>query len=215
MTETAAAERPGDAPLDGRFVRLRAVSATADAEDLYEAAHRPETSAALWAYMHSGPFATQEDLRQWLDGRTGLDDLFLTVEQVASGRAIGVVAYMRIKPAMRVLELGSIWYLPEAQRTEANTEAVYLLLRQAFDGLGYRRVEWKCDALNARSRRAAVRLGFHFEGVFRQHMIIKGRNRDTAWYAMLDREWPRVKANMERWLYGGEQPRPSLSDLNR
>jgi RimJ/RimL family protein N-acetyltransferase len=113
---------------------------------------------------------------------------------------------------MRHLELGNIWYSPRAQRTRANTESVYLMLREAFDMLGNRRVEWKCDALNARSRAAAERLGFTFEGIFRQHMIIKGRNRDTAWYSMLDREWPAVRANVERWL--DEDPPPSLRESN-
>jgi RimJ/RimL family protein N-acetyltransferase len=126
---------------------------------------------------------------------------------------VGVVSFMNIDPPMRRLELGNIWYVPAAQRTRANTEAAFLMLREAFDALGYRRVEWKCDALNRRSREAALRLGFAFEGVFHQHMIVKGRNRDTAWYAMLDRDWPRVRANMNRWL--AEDPPPSLRELSR
>ena len=120
---------------------------------------------------------------------------------------------MSVDPAMRHLELGNIWYAPRAQRTRANTESVYLMLREAFEMLGNRRVEWKCDALNARSRAAAERLGFTFEGIFRQHMIIKGRNRDTAWYSMLDHEWPAVRANIERWL-DAQDPPPSLRELN-
>ena len=107
---------------------------------------------------------------------------------------------MNVDSAMRHVELGNIWYAPVAQRTRANTETVFLMLREAFEELGHRRVEWKCDALNARSRSAAERLGFAFEGVFRQHMIVKGRNRDTAWFSMLDREWPRIRSNMQRWL---------------
>ena len=111
-----------------------------------------------------------------------------------------MASFLNIDPAMRHVELGHIWYGPAAQRTRANTEAAYLMLRESFEALGYRRVEWKCDRLNARSRAAALRLGFTHEGTFRQHMIVKGRNRDTAWFAMLDREWPAVRAAIERWL---------------
>ena len=139
--------------------------------------------------------------------------MFLTVIDRSSGSPIGVVAFMSVDRAMRHLELGHIWYAPTAQRTRANTEVAYLMLREAFDELGYRRIEWKCDALNARSRAAADRLGFTFEGVFRQHMIVKGRNRDTAWFSMLDREWPRVRHNIERWL-GAEPGALSLRELN-
>jgi RimJ/RimL family protein N-acetyltransferase len=114
---------------------------------------------------------------------------------------------------MRRIELGNIWYAPRAQRTGANTETIYLLLREAFDELGYRRVEWKCNALNARSRGAAERLGFTFEGVFRQHMVVKGRNRDTAWYSMLDTEWPSARDAFERWLATPVDARPSLASL--
>ena len=215
LQSDGAAGRPAGRTLEGRFVRIRPINAEADARDLYAGSHRPDSAPALWAYLHSGPFESQESMRDWFASCADLDDQFMTVELEASGKAIGAVSYMRIKPAMRTLELGSIWYLPEAQRTEANTETIYLMLSESFDDLGFRRVEWKCDSLNTRSRLAAVRLGFRFEGVFRQHMVIKGRNRDTAWYALLDHQWPRVRANMERWLYGDEHPRPSLAELNR
>ena len=117
---------------------------------------------------------------------------------LATGDPVGVVSYLNIVAPDRRIELGHIWYVPAAQRGRANTETAYLLMRQAFDELGYRRVEWKCDALNARSRAAAERLGFTFEGVFRQHMIVKGRNRDTAWFSMTDTEWPARRAAIER-----------------
>jgi RimJ/RimL family protein N-acetyltransferase len=120
---------------------------------------------------------------------------------------------MNVDLTMRHLELGNIWYGPSAQRTEANTEVTFLMLEEAFERLGHRRVEWKCDALNARSRAAALRLGFTFEGVFRQHMVIKGRNRDTAWFAMLDHEWPAARAAFERWLAADPGARPSLQSL--
>ncbi len=209
-------DRPIRGPHAGRYVRLREVRPAADAADLYADSHRPETSEALWAYLHNGPFASESEMRSFLEEVAGTEDqVTLTVEHLASERAIGSASFMRIKPGMRVLELGSIWYLPEFQRTEANTETIYLMLREAFDRLGYRRVEWKCDALNTPSRLAAPRLGFRFEGIFRQHMIIKGHSRDTAWYSMIDREWPAIRANFERWLYADEAPRPSLAELNR
>ena len=125
----------------------------------------------------------------------------------------GMAAFMNIAPAQRRLELGHIWYVPSAQRTAVNTETVYLMLCESFDSLGYRRVEWKCDALNARSRRAATRLGFSFEGLFRQHAIVKGRNRDTAWFAMLDTDWPRIRENFEAVLYD-PACRVALTTLN-
>jgi RimJ/RimL family protein N-acetyltransferase len=125
-----------------------------------------------------------------------------------------MASFLNVRPEMRVLEVGHIWYAPEAQRTAANTEATYLMLRDAFD-LGYRRAEWKCDALNERSRRAALRLGFRFEGVFRQHMVVKDRNRDTAWYAVLDGEWPAVRTNLERWLAAPPAGRFSLTEASR
>ena len=123
-----------------------------------------------------------------------------------------MISILRITPAHGVAELGHIWYGLAAQRTPVNTESVFLLLRHLFDDLGYRRVEWKCDAGNARSRAAALRLGFQFEGLFRQHMIVKGRSRDTTWFAMLDTDWPARKANFERWL--ADEGRTSLSGLN-
>jgi RimJ/RimL family protein N-acetyltransferase len=124
-----------------------------------------------------------------------------------------MVSFLNVDAAMRRLELGHIWYAPAAQQTEANTEATYLMLRESFEELGHRRVEWKCDALNARSRSAALRLGFTFEGVFRQHMIVKGRNRDTAWFSMLDGEWPPARGAFERWLSADPAGRPSLASL--
>ncbi len=136
------------------------------------------------------PFADRAAMREWLDGcAASSDPLFMTIESRDAG-PVGMAAFMNIVPEHRRLEIGHIWYAPSAQRTEANTEAAYLMMREAFDELGYRRVEWKCDALNARSRAAALRLGFTFEGVFRAHMIVRGRNRDSAWFSLLDTEWP-------------------------
>ena len=194
--------RPGRGALRGQHVTLREIDPAGDAEALFAASHGRPGDEDLWTYLAYGPFASAAEMQTWLEScHASEDPLHLVVEARDRG-PVGMVSFMRVVPVMRSLELGHIWYGTEVQRTKVNTESIYLMLCEAFDRLGYRRVEWKCDAFNARSRAAAERLGFTFEGIFRQHMIIKGRNRDTAWFAMLDDEWPRVKDAMERWLSG-------------
>ena len=209
------AGRPRRAPLGGRSVELVPVDPAAHAAGLFASAHDgSEEAARMWTYMAYGPWADEVSMRAWLETLPGSEDpLYLTVIERATGDPAGVVSFLNVDTTMKHLELGHIWYVPRAQRTRVNTETAFLMLREAFEALGHRRVEWKCDALNARSRIAAERLGFAFEGVFRQHMIIKGRNRDTAWFAMLDGEWPAVKANMQRWLDAPDPP-PSLREMN-
>jgi RimJ/RimL family protein N-acetyltransferase len=170
--------------------------------------------------MGQGPFVDEKSFRAFLDERASSADPFAyAVIDKASGKAQGIVCLMEVRPGARVIEIGNIVYSPALQRTRNATEIQYLMARYVFDELGYRRYEWKCNALNAPSRRAARRFGFTYEGTFRQHMIIKGRNRDTAWFAMLDNEWPGRRAAFERWLAPsnfdekGEQ-RESLSALN-
>lgn len=159
-----------------------------------------DADALIWRYMSGGPFGRAEELAAWLRGQVEAPNgLCLCVRDAPTDRPIGTASFMSNSPEHLKVELGSIWYSPLAQRTGANTEATYLMLRHAF-GLGYRRVEWKCDALNERSRRAALRMGFAFEGVQEYHYIVKGRNRDTAWFRILDREWPTVKILLERLL---------------
>jgi RimJ/RimL family protein N-acetyltransferase len=156
---------------------------------------------ALWKYMHSGPFAERGTFDAYLTEKAASEDpLYFAVVDLATGKAAGHAAYLRIDPGQRVIEVGAIVFSAALQRTRAATEAMYLMARHAFEDLGYRRYEWKCNVLNEASQTAARRLGFSFEGVFRQHMIVKGRNRDTAWFAMLDSEWPAKKARFERWL---------------
>jgi RimJ/RimL family protein N-acetyltransferase len=205
LTESAGPAAPPERrALAGRHVTLAPLSADRDAAGLYAASHGDEEKARLWTYLTTGPFDSEASMRAFLqqcEPRT--DQLFLTVQR--AGIPIGMTSFMNIVPEMRRLELGNIWYTPSAQKSAVNTEAIYLMLAEAFDRLGYRRVEWKCDALNAPSRAAALRLGFRFEGIFRQHMIIRGRNRDTAWFALVDGDWPAVKANLQRWLYSGEE----------
>jgi len=185
----------------GRFVTLTPSDPEADAAELFTAGHDSLDAQQLWEFMPWGPFADAAAMRAWMRAwQSAPDGLAFTVRTVP-GLKVGMISLMQIRPAHGVAELGGIWYAPGAQRTKINTEGVYLLLRHLFDELGYRRAEWKCDNRNERSKAAALRLGFQFEGLFRQHLVIKGRNRDTAWFAMLDRDWPQRKASLEHWLY--------------
>ena len=207
---------PGGRPMEGKTVRLERPDAARDAALLYGATHGEHADPGQWTYMAYGPFESADAMRAVLarlveDSR---DPQWWLVRELSSGAPAGMAAFMNMVPAHRRLELGHIWYVPAAQRTAVNTETVYLMLRESFDRLGYRRVEWKCDALNARSRKSAARLGFRFEGIFRQHCIVKGRNRDTAWFAMLDADWPTIRENLEAVLYD-PACRESLTALNR
>jgi RimJ/RimL family protein N-acetyltransferase len=205
---------PQRSPLEGTFFRLRPIDPARDAAGLFAISHSDPAVEALWTYLPYGPFPEELAMRKWLTELAGPGDpLFFTVCRQADQQPVGMTAYQNIFPDHRRLEIGHIWFGPPFQRTKANTEMAYLMLEQAFQGLHYRRVEWKCDALNARSRAAAERLGFRYEGLFRQHVIVKGRSRDTCWYAMMDHEWPRIRQNMRRWLYSGETGL-SLKDLN-
>jgi len=197
-------------------VVLEPVDPARHANDLFLAS---EGAPALWDYLAYGPFENQRVFTEWLKERAASDDpLFYAVIDRASRQARGMASLMRIVPEHGVIEIGHIWFAPALQRTRQATEAIYLLARHAFDDLGYRRFEWKCDALNLPSRRAAERFGFVFEGVFRQHMVVKGRNRDTAWFSIVDGEWPGVRAAFEAWLspdnFDDEgQQRRSLSEI--
>ncbi|HUF39225.1 MAG TPA: GNAT family protein [Anaerolineales bacterium] len=206
---------PSRAPLTGTHVHLRPIDPPSHTAPLFACSHGSLEHDALWTYLPYGPFPDAATMQAWLVERAvSHDPMWFTVVDRSSETPIGMVSFMNIVPEMRRLELGHIWYGPQAQRTKINTETIYLMLRRTFNELEYRRAEWKCDALNARSRAAALRLGFRFEGIFRQHLIYKGRNRDTAWFSMMDHEWPRIKTNMERWL-AAENPGLSLAALNR
>lgn len=194
------ARRPGPTTLRGRVVTLVPLDPRAHGDAFYEGI-RGEAGDRLWQYLFEGPFADRAAFDIHLQRIAASEDpLFFAILDNASGSAVGYASYMRIEPVHRVIEVGSILYTPCLQQTTLATEAMYLMARHVFEDLGYRRYEWKCNALNSPSRRAALRLGFTFEGIFRQHMIVKGRNRDTAWFSMLDSEWPVRKANFERWL---------------
>ncbi|MBX3010448.1 MAG: GNAT family N-acetyltransferase [Caldilineaceae bacterium] len=190
---------PSRLPLGGRFCRVEPLVAEQHAADLY-AANQLDSTGQMWTYLAYGPFATLDEYLAWM-ARTcqGSDPLFYAIIDVVTNKAVGVASYLRIDPGNGAIEVGHLAYSPALQRTPAATEAMYLLMEQAFR-LGYRRYEWKCDALNAPSRVAAQRLGFSFEGLFRQAVIYKGRNRDTAWYSIIDRDWPALQAAFLQWL---------------
>ena len=191
---------PPRTPIQGQYCRIEPLNAAHHAEDLFKA-NSQDAEGRIWTYLGYGPYDGLEEYKTWVAQVAKSDDpLFHAIIDLASGRAVGVASLMRIDSANGVIEVGHINYSPLLQRTPAATEAMYLLMRRVFDELGYRRYEWKCDALNTPSRRAAKRLGFTYEGLFRQAMIYKGRNRDTAWYSIVDSEWPRVKAAFENWL---------------
>jgi len=208
---------PTREPLEGRFCRLEPLEPARHAEELHRA-YGMDTEGRSWTYLPYGPFGGRDEFTAWMERDCiGDDPLFYAVVDLAAGRAAGMASYLRISPAAGSIEVGHINYAPSLQRTAAATEAMFLMMGWAF-GAGYRRYEWKCDALNAPSRRAALRLGLSYEGVFRQATNYKGRNRDTAWYAAIDAEWPALKAAFETWLdpanfdAGGSQ-RQSLSAL--
>ena len=191
---------PSREPMIGRFCRLEPLSAKRHGAELH-AANGRDAEGRMWTYMSYGPFPELDAYLGWAQRmEAGTDPLFHAVIDATSGKAVGVASYLRIEPEVGVIEVGHIAFSPLLQRTPAATEAMYLMMRRAFGELGYRRYEWKCDALNAPSRAAAERLGFTFEGIFRQATIYKGRNRDTAWYSILDREWPARQAAFEAWL---------------
>ena len=195
------APRPAaDIALEGRHVRIVHLDPATHLDSLYEASHGPGRDA-LWQYLGFAPFPDKAAFAAHLEKQAASGDpFFLAILDRESGEAVGHAAYMRIEPTHRVIEVGNVLFTPRLQRSPAASEAIYLMARHAFEGMGYRRFEWKCNDLNAPSRRAAHRYGFTYEGTFRQHMIIKGRSRDTAWYAMLDGDWPARRRAFEIWL---------------
>ena len=193
------APRPARAVLEGRYARLEPIATVHHAADLYAASRAPGAEERF-RYLFDTPPGDEAAMRAWCDrAAAGDDPLFFAVIDKASGRAEGRQALMRIEPAHGVIEIGSILWNPAIARTRVSTEAFHLFARHVF-AEGYRRLEWKCDNRNEPSKRAALRFGFQFEGVFCQHMVVKGQNRDTAWFAITDRQWPRLAAGYERWL---------------
>ena len=208
---------PSGAAMEGRYSRLEKLSAEEHAALLYRTFDGHDW---VWDYMPAGPFASAAQFHRWMSGATATDDiLFYAIRDLEAGSYCGFASYLRMKPASGSIEVGYIAMAPQLQRTRAATEAMFLMMKWAFDA-GYRRYEWKCDALNRPSRRAAQRLGFSYEGVFRQATIVKGRNRDTAWFAVIDSEWPALYEAYQLWLApknfdADGQQIERLSDLTR
>ena len=200
LVDFSGARRPARAPLRGPRVSLRPLDPAADAEALFELSHAPNGDPEIWAYLPYGPFPTFAAFTTHLRTQAATEDpLFFTVHDHDRGPQ-GIASYLEIVPAHGRIEIGHIWFGPRLQRSAAATEAIYLLIAHAIEDLGNRRLEWKCNALNAPSRRAAERFGFEYEGTFLQHQVVKGRNRDTAWFAITDKRWPALKEAFERWL---------------
>ncbi|KAA9259702.1 GNAT family protein [Streptococcus anginosus] len=196
--------KPGDLPkmerLEGRYVIVECLSKDKHGADLYEV-YGPDSPADMWTYLFQNPVQSQEEWSALLDQMlTAQDRFYYAIVDKESGKALGTFALMRINRGSRVIEVGSVTYSPQLKRTRLATEAQYLLARYVFEELEYRRYEWKCDALNQPSRYAAERLGFIYEGTFRQAVVYKGRNRDTDWLAMIDKDWAAVKIRLEKWL---------------
>lgn len=199
--EGGPASRPARTVLEGRLIDVRPFEVDLHAAELFARSHGSAELEALWDYLPVPPFADAAAFaRHYGEAVQKADPLLFALVDKASGRPVGHAAYMRIEPGHRTIEVGNILFTPAMQRSVAATEAMYLMARHVFEDLGYRRYEWKCNALNLPSRRAAERLGFTFEGIFRQHMLVKGHNRDTAWFSLLDGEWPKAKAAFEAWL---------------
>ena len=193
-------ERPPRTSLEGIYCKVEPIDPCRHAAELFEA-NAADAKGSIWVYLPYGPFGTLDEYREWMESAClGDDPVFHAVIDNATGKAVGIASYLRIDPSAGSIEVGHINYSPLLQRTRAATEAMFLMMRRAFSELGYRRYEWKCDSLNERSRRAAVRLGFTHEGIFRQARINKGRNRDDAWYSIVSTEWPALEQAFMAWL---------------
>ncbi|MBX8488900.1 GNAT family N-acetyltransferase [Pseudomonas cichorii] len=194
------ASLPGNKTLEGRFIRLEKLDPARHGDDLWLVLNGPDSDPKLWDYLPYGPFNEREAFDTWLQRHASdTDPWFYSVVDQNTGVTEGVISLMSIVAAHGRIEIGHVTFGGRMQRTPKGTEAIYLLAKEAF-ALGNRRLEWKCNANNARSRRAADRFGFSYEGLFRQHMVVKGVNRDTAWYSIIDSEWPELQKAFESWL---------------
>jgi RimJ/RimL family protein N-acetyltransferase len=191
---------PSRVPMEGKYCRIEALDTDRHAKQLFEA-YCEDVNGGLWTYMPHGPFDSEPGFREWMEPACeSRDPLFYALIEQSTGRAAGVASYLRITPQHGVIEVGNIAFAPRIQKSAIATEAMFLMMQRAFNELGYRRYEWKCDSLNAPSRRAAQRLGFSYDGLFKQAIIYKGRNRDTAWFSILDSDWPAIERGFTAWL---------------
>jgi RimJ/RimL family protein N-acetyltransferase len=201
ISKTPSGLVPSRSDLSGRLIRLEPLDPAIHAEELFKAGHASDEVLHIWDYLPYGPWSDQTSFTAYLrDQAADLDQIRYVLRPLSTSTASGMASYMDIHPKDGVIEIGGIWFSPDLQRTRAATEALFLLLSYAMDELRYRRMQWRCNSLNANSRNAARRLGFRFEGIFYNHQILKGRNRDTAWYSILDDEWPEVRSKIEDWL---------------
>ena len=201
VTKLPPALVPARTDLIGTSVRLEPIDAAKHGSELHRAGHDSEEGLRIWDYLPYGPWPSEEAYTAVLRQQSAsFDPIFYAVRSVQSDRICGQTSFMDMDAGNGVIEIGNIWFGPELQRSRGSTEALFLMLRYAMDELGYRRMQWRCNSLNARSRYAAARLGFRFEGIFYNHLIFKGKNRDTTWYSILDDEWPEVRGIIERWL---------------
>lgn len=212
--------RPERVTLHGRYVSLEPLDAEQHADALFEAAQGEGADPLLWKYLGYGPFRDADDYRAWVENASVSPDPMFHAVIPTGGEASGQTSYLRIEPAHGVIEIGHIWFGGRLQRSRATTEAIFLLASHAFDDLGYRRLEWKCNARNERSMAAAERFGFTYEGTFRNAVVARDRNRDTAWFSIIDSEWPAIRAGFQAWLDPGNfdeagQQRRSLQECRR
>lgn len=212
--------RPARASLHGRYVTLEPLDPDRHASLLFEAAHGDDADPFLWRYLGYGPFRDLEDYRAWVTAASQSPDPLFHAVVPEAGEPAGQTSYLRIDETNGVIEIGHIWFGARMQRSRAATEAIFLLASHAFDDLGYRRLEWKCNARNERSMIAAHRFGFTYEGTFRNHLVARDRNRDTAWFSIIDREWPAIRAGFQVWLDPANfdddrQQRRSLQECRR
>ena len=201
VTRLPSALVPARSPLKGWHVELEPQNAEKHAHELYQAGHEGDEALRIWDYMLQGPWADVDAYTATLRQQSSsFDPVFYAIRSLQTGKACGQASFLDIQAQNGVIEIGAIWFGPELQRTRGATEALFLMLCYAMDDLGYRRMQWRCNSLNQKSRQAARRLGFRFEGIFYNHLIFKGKNRDTTWYSILDDEWPEVRGIIERWL---------------
>ena len=192
---------PGETSMSGRFCRLEKLDSS-HCKGLWEAYSQDD--GRMWTYMPVGPFDSFDSVKTWVDDiATSSDPLYFAILDIHSRQAIGMASYLRIKPDAGTIEVGHIAFSPALQKTSVATEAMYLMMRRVFDELGYRRYEWKCDVLNAKSKQAADRFGFKYDGLFKQALVYKGRNRDTAWFSIIDKDWPSIRQGYQTWLAEG------------
>ena len=200
LVNWSCAQFPSYVAFEGNVCRIEPIDVKRHAEELFEA-YAVDIDNKLWTYMSYGPFENVESVGLWLENASQKKDpQFYVLIEKKTNKAVGIASYMRIKPEHGVIEVGNISFSPRLQRTAIATEIMYLMMKRVFEDLGYRRYEWKCDSLNQASRDAAIRFGFSYDGLFKKHIVYKNRNRDTAWYSILDDDWPLLKQAYEQWL---------------